>query len=135
MIFLNFLQLSESVFPPNFSGKHFPENQAKLSFYWKVFSMTNFPTGKQTQESLESDFPETTFRKTNTAKGKTLSWKPSQIFLWLESVFRWLESVFRWSIFLMTNKHRKIWKIVSRKLFSRKQTWQRLSQMYLFLFS
>ena len=33
MIFLNFLQLSESVFPPNFSVKHFPENQAKLSFY------------------------------------------------------------------------------------------------------
>ena len=35
--------------------------------------VTNFPNGKQTQESLESDFPETTFRKTNTAKGKTLS--------------------------------------------------------------
>ena len=39
MTFLNFLQLSESVFPSNFSGKHFPENQAKLSFYWKVFSI------------------------------------------------------------------------------------------------
>jgi hypothetical protein len=32
--------------------------------------LTNFPNGKQTQESLESDFPETTFRKTNTAKKK-----------------------------------------------------------------
>jgi hypothetical protein len=30
--------------------------------------LTNFSNGKQTQESLESDFPETTFRKTNTAK-------------------------------------------------------------------
>jgi len=30
--------------------------------------LTNFPNGKQTHESLESDFPETTFRKTNTAK-------------------------------------------------------------------
>jgi hypothetical protein len=30
--------------------------------------LTNFSNGKQTQESLESDFPETTFRKTNTTK-------------------------------------------------------------------
>jgi hypothetical protein len=29
--------------------------------------LTNFSNGKQTQESLESGFPETTFRKTNTA--------------------------------------------------------------------
>jgi len=39
----------------------------------KCFPLTNFSNGKQTQESLESGFPETTFRKTNTAKGKTLS--------------------------------------------------------------
>ena len=39
IIFLNFSQLLESVFPSNFSGKHFPENQAKFSFYWKVFSI------------------------------------------------------------------------------------------------
>jgi len=32
--------------------------------------LTNFPNGKQTHESLESVFPETTFRKTNTAKKK-----------------------------------------------------------------
>jgi hypothetical protein len=38
------------------------ENQAKFFFDWKVFS--NFYNGKQTQESLESGFPETTFRKT-----------------------------------------------------------------------
>jgi hypothetical protein len=30
--------------------------------------LTSFFNGKQTQESLESDFPETTFRKTNTTK-------------------------------------------------------------------
>jgi hypothetical protein len=30
--------------------------------------LTNFSNGKQTQESLESGFQETTFRKTNTAK-------------------------------------------------------------------
>jgi len=71
--------------------KHFPGNQIKFFFYWKVFSvdrkvfsligkcfpltgkcfpLTNFHNGKQTQESLESDFPksdfpESEFRKTN----------------------------------------------------------------------
>jgi hypothetical protein len=37
MTFLNFSQLPESVFRPNFLGKHFSENQAKFSFDWKVF--------------------------------------------------------------------------------------------------
>jgi hypothetical protein len=37
MTFLNFSQLLESVFLPNFSEKHFSENQAKFSFDWKVF--------------------------------------------------------------------------------------------------
>jgi len=32
--------------------------------------LTNFSNGKQTHESLESGFPETTFWKTNTAKRK-----------------------------------------------------------------
>jgi hypothetical protein len=36
------------------------------------FPLTNFSNGKQTQESLESGFPETTFRKTNTAKRKNI---------------------------------------------------------------
>jgi len=48
MIFLNFSQLPESVFRPNFSGKHFPRNQAKFSFDWKVFSVNQFSNGKQT---------------------------------------------------------------------------------------
>ena len=50
--------------------------------FWKVFSVQN--------------------------KRKTLSWKSSQIFLWLESVFCW-------PTFLMTSKHMKVWKVVSRK--------------------
>jgi len=33
----------------------------------KCFPLINFSNGKQTQESLESGFPETTFRKTNIA--------------------------------------------------------------------
>jgi lauroyl/myristoyl acyltransferase len=55
MIFLNFSQLPESVFRPNFplTGKCFP--------------LTNFSNDKQTQKSLESGFPETTFRETNMA--------------------------------------------------------------------
>jgi hypothetical protein len=31
----------------------------------KCFSLTNFSNDKQTQESLENGFPETTFRETN----------------------------------------------------------------------
>jgi hypothetical protein len=42
MIFLNFSQLPESVFHPNFSRKHFPGNQVKFSFDWKVFSVDQF---------------------------------------------------------------------------------------------
>jgi hypothetical protein len=36
------------------------------------FPLTNFSNGKQTQESLESGFPETTFRKTNTTKRENI---------------------------------------------------------------
>jgi hypothetical protein len=39
MTFLNFSKLPESVFHPNFIEKHFPENQAKFSLDWKVFSV------------------------------------------------------------------------------------------------
>jgi hypothetical protein len=69
-------------------GKHFPGSQTKFFFDWKVFSvdrkvfsltrkcflltgkcfpLTNFPNGKQTQESLESNFSESEFRETNMA--------------------------------------------------------------------
>jgi uncharacterized protein YjbI with pentapeptide repeats len=72
MTFLNFSQLPESVFRPNFPGKHFPENQAKFFLTGKCFPLTNFSNGKQTHKSLESGFPETTFRKTNTTKRKNI---------------------------------------------------------------
>ena len=58
MTFLIFSQLPESVFlktKPNFS------------LTGKCFLLINFPENKQTQESLESDFPESEFRETNTA--------------------------------------------------------------------
>jgi hypothetical protein len=65
MTFLNFSQLPESVFRPNFSGKYFHENQAKFFLTRKCFPLTNFSNVKQTHESLESDFPESEFQKTN----------------------------------------------------------------------
>jgi hypothetical protein len=70
----------ENGFPKNKHSqkeKHFPGNQTKFFFDWKVFSvdqkvfsltgkcfsltgkcfsLTNFSNGKQTQESLESEF-------------------------------------------------------------------------------
>ena len=46
---------------------------------------------------------------------KTLSWKPSQIFLLPESVFHW-------PTFLLANKNKKVWKVISWKPLSRKQT-------------
>jgi len=69
-----------------FSAQIFQENtflktKSNFPLIEKCFPLTNFSNGKQTQESLESGFPETTFRKTNTAKGKTLSWRLNQIFL------------------------------------------------------
>jgi hypothetical protein len=56
-----------------FSTQIFQENtflKTKLNFplNGKCFPLTNFFNGKQTQESLESSFRETTFRKTNIAK-------------------------------------------------------------------
>ena len=53
-------QVDRKVFP--LTGKCFP-----FPLTVKCFPLTNFPNDKQTQESLESDFPETTFRETNMA--------------------------------------------------------------------
>ena len=74
---------------------------------------------------MESDFSETTFQKTNTAKRKNtfLETKPNfcltgKCFSLTGKCFCWLESVFRWPTFLMANKHKKVWKVNSGK-----QTW------------
>jgi len=60
-----------------FSAQIFQENtflKTKPNFplTGKCFPLTNFSNGKQTQESLESGFPETTFRKTNTTKRENI---------------------------------------------------------------
>ena len=67
MTFLNFLQLPESVFRPNFLENTFLKIKPNFSLTEKYFPLTNFPEDKQTQESLESNFPESEFRETNTA--------------------------------------------------------------------
>jgi len=55
-----------------FSAQIFQENtflKTKPNFplTGKCFLLTNLPNDKQTQESLESGFPETIFQETNTA--------------------------------------------------------------------
>jgi hypothetical protein len=67
-----------------FSAQIFQENtflKTKPNFplTGKCFPLTNFSNVKQTQESLESDFSKTTFRKTNTVKRKNtfLETKPN----------------------------------------------------------
>ena len=72
MTFLIFSQLPESVSPQIFQENTFLKTKPNFSFTGKCFPLTNFPNDKETQESLEIDFPETTFRKINTTKRKTL---------------------------------------------------------------
>jgi hypothetical protein len=53
-----------------FSAQIFQENtfleiKPNFSLTGKCFQLTNFSNDKQTHESLESGFPETTFRETN----------------------------------------------------------------------
>jgi len=74
MIFLNFSQLPESVFRPNFPENTFLKTKPNFSLTGKCFPLTgkcfpltNFLENKQTQESVESGFPESEFRETNTA--------------------------------------------------------------------
>ena len=74
MTFLNFSQLPESVFCPNFPENTFLKTKPNFSLTGKCFPLTgkcfpltNFPEDKQKQESLESGFPESEFRETNIA--------------------------------------------------------------------
>ena len=67
MTFLNFSQFPESVFRPNFPENTFLKTKPNFSLTGKCFPLTNFLEDKQTQESLESDFPENEFRETNGA--------------------------------------------------------------------
>jgi hypothetical protein len=50
-----------------FQENTFLETKPNFSLTGKYFPLTNFSNGKQTQESLESGFRETTFWETNMA--------------------------------------------------------------------
>jgi hypothetical protein len=56
-----------------FQENTFLKTKPIFSLTEKCFPLSNFSNGKQTQESLESDFPETTIRKINTAKKENTS--------------------------------------------------------------
>ena len=62
-----------------FQKNTFLKTKPNFPLTGKCFPLTNFSNDKQTQESLENDFPEITFRKTNTAKRKNtfLETKPN----------------------------------------------------------
>jgi len=45
----------------------FLKTKPNFSLTGKCFPLTNFSNGKQTQESLESNFPESEFQETNIA--------------------------------------------------------------------
>jgi len=96
-----------------FSAQIFQENtflKTKPNFPLtrKCFPLINIFNGKQTQESLESDFPETTFRKTNTTKRENT-------FLETKSNFSLTGKYFP-----LTGKCSVDWKVffVDRKMFS-----------------
>jgi hypothetical protein len=63
-----------------FQENTFLKTKLNFSLTGKCFPLTNFFNGKQTYKSLENGFPETTFRKTNTAKRENtfLKTKPNQ---------------------------------------------------------
>jgi hypothetical protein len=50
------------VFSPKIKRKTFMETKPNFSLTGKCFLLTSFSNSKQTQESLESGFQETTFR-------------------------------------------------------------------------
>jgi hypothetical protein len=50
-----------------FQENTFLETKPNFPLTGKCFPLTNFPKGKQTQESLENGFPESEFRETNIA--------------------------------------------------------------------
>ena len=65
MTFLNFSQLPESVFRPNFSENTFLKTKPNFSLTGKCFPLTSFPEDKQIQESLKNNFSKNEFQKTN----------------------------------------------------------------------
>jgi hypothetical protein len=64
-----------------FQENTFLKTKPNFPLTGKCFLLTNFSNGKQIHESLESGFRKSLSEKQTQPKGKTLSWKPNQIFL------------------------------------------------------
>jgi hypothetical protein len=108
MTFLNFSQLPESVSVQIFQENTFLKTKPNFPLTEKCFPLTNFSNGKQTQESLESNFSETTFRKTNTAKKKNIFLETKPSFSLTEKCFSLTGKYFPLTNFSNGKKHRKI---------------------------
>ena len=67
MTFLNFSQLRKVFSAQIFQENTFLKTKRNFSLTGKYFSLTNFSNDRQTQKSLENNFLETTFQKTNIA--------------------------------------------------------------------
>jgi len=96
-----------------FSVQIFQENtflKTKLNFSLagKCFPLTNFSNDKQTPESLENGFPETTFRKTNTAKRENTFLETKPNFSLTVKYFPLTRKYFSLINFLIANQHKKI---------------------------
>jgi hypothetical protein len=78
----------------------FLKTKPNFSLTGKCFPLTNFSNDKQTQESLESGFPETTFRKTITAKNENTFLETKLNFLLTGKCFSLIRKCF-----LLTEKY------------------------------
>jgi len=121
-----------------FSTQIFQENtflktKPNFSLTEKCFPLTNFSNGKQTQESLENGFPETTFQKTNTAKRKNTFLETKPNFSLTEKYFSLTEKCFSLTNFSNNKQTRESLESDFQKINFRKQTW--LKKLYNFLAS
>jgi len=77
-----------------FQKNTFLKTKPNFPLTGKCFPLTNFSNNKQTQESLESDFPETTFRKTNIVKRENTFLETKPNFSLTEKCFSLTEKCF-----------------------------------------
>jgi hypothetical protein len=110
-----------------FSTQIFQENtflktKPNFSLTEKCFPLTNFSNGKQTQESLENGFPETTFQKTNTVKRKNTFLETKPNFSLTEKYFSLTEKCFSLTNFSNNKQTRESLESDFQKINFRKQT-------------
>ena len=120
-----------------FSAQIFQENtflKTKPNFplTGKCFPLTNFSNGKQIQESLESGFPKTTFRKTNTAKRENTFMKTKPNFSLTRKCFPLTEKCFPLTNFSNGKQTQESLKSDFSKSEFEKQTWLKVHGLFRF---